>query len=111
MRRRTLNIPLKNSPHTIFPKSQLTILIKIERSTTNHLPPRPKCLQPIALPTTTRAHHPQRRNTPLPLSPNPRRTIGQRSQTLRREDAFKIALHRENSVHLPTRFCERVFED
>ena len=91
---------LKNSSHTRFPASQLTILIRIEPSSTNHLlqqKQRPKCLLPIALPITV----PLQRARGILQSPNPRRTIGLRSQTLRREDAFRIELHRESSVRAP----------
>lgn len=101
MRTSLLIHPQGDQHETIFPRSPLTILIKIEPSSTSllHLP-KERCLPRTVLPTI----HPQRASILLPLpprSPNRRRTTGQKLQTLKREDAFRIELHRENSETRP----------
>lgn len=86
---------------TLSPQLQLRILIEIKVSSTSHRPPQKQRNQcPPGLPIT----HPPRKENILPLrNPNQRRTIGPRSQTLRREDAFRIESRRESSVrHPPT---------
>jgi hypothetical protein len=89
--------PLQKSPPTRFQPSRLTILIATDPSSTNPLlQQRPKCLLLTALPITA----PLQRAKDIPQSPNLRRTIGRRSQILKREDAFRTELHSESSVCL-----------
>ena len=95
MRTNHLKNPLKNKIQPRFPASQLTILIKIESSTIQLLLLKTRCPLPTGLPII----HPRRENITL-QSPNPRRTTGRISPILKREDAFKIELHRESSVSL-----------
>lgn len=94
MRTTPLKTPSKNSHQTTSRSSQLTILIKIEPYITSLPQLKQKCLLPIAPPTTLRPQSPSM----YPRSLNPRRTTGQRSPILRREDAFRIELPRESSV-------------
>src|ERR1700754_4228871 len=106
MRTNQLKHP-NNNNHTIksksnkqlekFLASQLTILIRIKQSSTipHLLLLKPRCPLRTDLRTTL-----PRENIIL-QSLRPRRTIGQISPILRREDAFRIELHKENSVCLP----------
>jgi hypothetical protein len=80
-----------------FPASQLTILIRIKQSST--IPRLLLLLKPRCPPHTDLHITPPRENIIL-QSPKPRRTIGQISPILRREDAFRIELHKENFVRL-----------
>jgi hypothetical protein len=79
-----------------FPASQLTILIRIKQSSTI---PRLLLLKPRCPPHTD-LHITLPRENIILQSPKPRRTIGQISPILRREDAFRIELHKENFVRL-----------
>lgn len=83
------------------PASPLRILIRIEKSNTNlrNHQLKPRCLRQDLI--TIQVHLPKERAIPAIQSPSPRRTIGARSPILKREDAFRIALLRENSVHSP----------
>ena len=78
-----------------FPVSQLTILIKIKQSSTiPRLLLKPRCPLPTDLLII-----PPKESTIL-RSQSRRKTIGQISLILKREDAFRIELHRENSVSI-----------
>lgn len=96
---------IKNSQLVPFPPSQLTTLIEVQLLERNLQTPRQGCLL-LTAPRIIQVLR-QRENTlRRPGLSHPRRTIGQRSQTLKREDAFRIELHNESFVGNASRIID-----